>query len=99
MSRPTVLERALHHLLEVESTTGKYAARVLEVGHWNTVVSDLKQRCGIEVRREWRRLTNRHGQAYNCKIYWLAPEDREAAAKALALLEARRLARDSGGSI
>jgi len=98
MSRPTVLERALHHLLEVEATTGQYASRVLEIGHWNTVVSDLKARCGIEVRREWRRLTNRHGQEYNAKSYWLAPEDREAAAKALAKLEARRLARDGGGA-
>ncbi|MDN3521528.1 hypothetical protein [Halomonas ramblicola] len=98
MSRPTVLERALRHLLEVESTTGQYASRLLEVGHFNTVVSDLKKRHRIDVRREWRRLINRHGQAYNCKVYWLAPEDRRKAAETLAALEAKRLGLATGKS-
>ncbi|WP_431024570.1 hypothetical protein [Halomonas sp. H5] len=95
-SRPTVLERALRHLLEVESTTGQYASRLLEVGHFNTVVSSLKKRYQIDVQREWRRLTNRHGQDYNCKVYWLAPEDRQKAAETLAALEAKRLGLTSG---
>ncbi|PXX94986.1 hypothetical protein [Halomonas sp. LBP4] len=99
MSRPTVLERALRHLYEVESTTCQRAEREIGARYFNTSVSTIQRDLGIPVCREPRKMTNTHGEHYWAKVYWLDESGREATAHQLAAWERMREESEEEGSI